>query len=221
LVRHGQSTANAEGVLAGWSPGVELDDIGHDQAESAGRRLGEVRITGILTSPLEPCRQTAEAVAQFQRGDMDVNTEVGLAECRYGDWTGQSVEILMKDPLWDVIQSHPSGVSFPGGESLAGMQARAIAAIRRWNRKFGPTATYVAVTHGDVVKAVLADALGMHLDLFQRIRVDLGSISAVHYDAECARVALINDLGGDLGMFSRQRGTAARPTGYGTVGGEA
>jgi probable phosphomutase (TIGR03848 family) len=220
LLRHGQSTANAEAILAGWMPGVELDDTGRDQAEAVAQRLQEVRISAICTSPLERCRQTAEAVKARHRRDLPLHTEVGLAECRYGDWTGQPLEILAKDPLWEKIQNHPSGVTFPEGESLAGMQARAIAAVRRWNRRLGPSATYVAVTHGDVIKSLLADALGMHLDLFQRIRVDPGSVSAIHYTEDRAYVARVNDVGGDLSVFSPPRSKSGDGPVHGVVGGE-
>lgn len=220
LLRHGQSTANAEGILAGWMPGVELDEVGWEQAESVARRLTEVRISAILTSPLERCRQTAEAIKAQRRKDLPLHTEVGLAECRYGDWTGQPLEVLAKEPLWDTVQNHPSGVMFPEGESLAGMQSRAIKAVRQWNRRLGPKATYVAVTHGDVIKSLLADALGMHLDLFQRIRVDPCSISAIHYTEERTYVARVNDVGGDLSMFSPPRSKNRGTPTHGVVGGE-
>ncbi len=220
LLRHGRTTANADGVLAGWTPGVELDATGRDQAKAVAARLAEVRYSAIITSPLERCRQTAEIVARRRRTDMPVHTEVDLAEVRYGDWTGQSLEVLAKEPLWDVVQHHPSGVTFPGGESLGVVQARAIHAIRRWNRKLGDGATYVAVTHGDVIKAIVADALGMHLDLFQRIQVDPCSVSVVRYTPARTFVARLNDIGGDLSVYSPDRRRRRRRPSDGAVGGE-
>ena len=219
LLRHGRTTANADGTLAGWTPGVELDDVGRDQAAAVAARLEEVRFSAIVTSPLERCRQTAEIVADKRRTDMPVHTEVDIAEARYGDWTGQSLEVLAKDPLWDAVQHHASGVTFPGGESMAMVQARSIAAIRRWNRKLGDTATYVAVSHGDVIKAIVADALGMHLDLFQRIQVDPCSISVIRYTPHRSFVAPVNDVGGDLTMFSPNRRRRPRGPSDGVVGG--
>lgn len=219
LLRHGRTTANAEGVLAGWTPGIELDDVGREQAAAVATRLQEVRFSAILTSPLERCRQTADIVADRRRTDMPIHTEVDLAEARYGDWTGQTLEVLAKDPLWDAVQHHASGVTFPGGESMSGVQARAIAAIRRWNRRLGDSATYVAVSHGDVIKAIVADALGMHLDLFQRIQVDPCSISVIRYTPERAFVARLNDVGGDLSMFSPNRRRRPRRPTDGVVGG--
>ncbi|MFN8126950.1 MAG: histidine phosphatase family protein [Candidatus Nanopelagicales bacterium] len=220
LLRHGRSTANAEGVLAGWTPGVTLDDVGREQAKAVARRLAEVRFRTILTSPLERCRETAEIVAKRRRADLPIHTEVDLAEPRYGDWTGRPLEVLAKDPLWDSVQHHPSGVTFPGGESLATMQTRAIGAIRRWNRRLGEGSTYVAVSHGDVIKAILADALGMHLDLFQRIQIDPCSVSVIRYTPGRAFVARVNDVGGDLSMFSPGRKTKVTRESDAVVGGE-
>lgn len=219
LLRHGQTIANAEGVLAGWTPGVDLDDLGREQSEVAAQRLRDVNIAAVLTSPLERCRQTADAVMNLHRADLPLHTEPSLAECRYGDWSGQQLEVLAKDSLWELIQTHPSGVTFPGGEAIADMQSRALSAIRKWNRKLGDT-TYVVVTHGDVIKAVIADALGMHLDMFQRLRIDPGSISAVQYSEERAYVARVNDSGGDLASFSASRRRTRRGN-DGTFGGES
>lgn len=205
LLRHGRTAANADGVLAGWTSGVRLDDTGTEQVARLAERLGEVRINAIVTSPLERCRQTAEAVAGHHRADLPVHSEVDLAECRYGDWTGRPLRDLADEPLWQIVQHHPSAAVFPGGESLAGMQARAISAIRRWNRRLGDTATYVVVSHGDVIKAVVADALGMHLDLFQRIQLEPASVSVIRYQPTRTFVARLNDVGGDLSMFSPPR----------------
>lgn len=220
LLRHGRTTANADGVLAGWTPGVALDDTGREQARAVARRLAEVRFQAILTSPLERCRETADMVAKRRRSDLPVHTEVDLGEARYGDWTGQSLEVLAKDPLWERVQHHPSGVTFPGGESMATVQTRAISAIRRWNRRLGDSATYVAVSHGDVIKAILADALGMHLDLFQRIQIDPCSISVIRYTPGRTFVARVNDVGGDLRMFSPGRRSRSPRPSDGVVGGE-
>lgn len=219
LLRHGRTTANADGVLAGWTPGVELDDLGWDQARAVARRLHEVRFGAVVTSPLERCRQTADAVAQRKRTDLPIHTDLDFAEARYGDWTGRPLAELAREPLWEAVQQHPSGVTFPGGESMAAVANRAVAAIRRWNRRMGDSATYVVVSHGDVIKAILADALGMHLDLFQRLQIDPCSVSVIRYTAGRPFVARVNDVGGDLSGFSpgRRRRSAGSDA---VVGGE-
>ena len=186
LVRHGRTGANATGVLAGWSPGVFLDDEGERQAQAVAVSLGDVELAAVVTSPLDRTQQTAEAILRLQQESgfapaFHVDPRVG--ECRYGSWTGRSLSDLASEPLWATVQAHPSAVTFPGedGESLSQMQHRATAAVREWNSVLGPDSVYCVVSHGDVIKAILADALGMHLDHFQRIQVDPASVSVIDY----------------------------------------
>jgi probable phosphomutase (TIGR03848 family) len=200
LLRHGRSAANANGVLAGRAAGVELDDTGQAQADKLIDRLAGVPIAEIVCSPMLRCEQTVAPLAEA-RG-LVPGTEPELAEVDYGSWTGSELKALFKEPLWKVVQAHPSAAVFPGGEGLAGMQARAVAAVRRHDARIaaehGPAAVWLACSHGDVIKAVLADALAMHLDNFQRIVVDPSSISVVHYTETRPFVARVNDLGGDV-----------------------
>ena len=214
LLRHGRTTANAAGILAGWTPGVRLDDAGTAQVRAVGERLATVPLAAIVSSPLERCVQTADAVAAGR--DLTVQTDDRLGEARYGDWTGRSIRELSKDPLWKVVQQHPSAAVFPGdeGEGLASTQARAVAAVRAWNAALGPDAVWLACSHGDVIKAILADALGLHLDQFQRIVVDPASISVVTYTDTRPFVVRVNDTGGDVsGLIPpprrRRRGKAS------------
>ena len=198
LLRHGRTTANTGGILAGWTSGVQLDETGAAQVRAVGERLAKVPLAAIVSSPLERCRQTADAVAAGR--ELEVQTDDRLGEARYGDWTGRTIKELVKEPLWKVVQQHPSAAVFPGpeGEGLAQTQARAVAAVREWNEKLGPDAVWLACSHGDVIKAVLADALGLHLDQFQRIVVDPASISVVTYTETRPFVVRINDTGGDV-----------------------
>ena len=210
FLRHGETSADAEGVLAGWLPDVHLTDVGVEQGESASKRLSEVRFSTLLTSPMESCRETAALVSARRRKDLPSHTEVDLADCRFGDWTGRPLDVVEKEPLWEVVDRHPSAAFFPGGESIGDMQARSVRSIRTWNRRLGPDSVYVVVTHSDVIKALLADALGMHLDHFHRIEVEPGSVSVIKYLADRSVVTRINDSGGDLSMFSPAR--RVRPT---------
>ena len=186
LVRHGRTASNATGVLAGWSPGIFLDDEGEAQVERVAHAMSSVELNALITSPLDRTQQTAEAILAGQRASgyqPGFHVEPRVGECHYGEWTGRPLEELASDPLWAAVQAHPSSVTFPGdaGESMAQMQLRATSAIRDWNATLGADALYCVVSHGDVIKAILADALGMHLDHFQRIQVDPASISIVHY----------------------------------------
>ncbi|WP_232663212.1 histidine phosphatase family protein [Pseudonocardia sp. TRM90224] len=217
LLRHGRSSANVSGVLAGRTPGVELDEVGRGQADKIVERLAGVPIAEIVCSPMLRCEQTVAPLAK-DRGLTPV-TEPELAEVDYGSWTGGSLKTLSKEALWRVVQAHPSAAVFPGGEGLAGMQARAVGAVRAHSARIaaehGPQAVWLACTHGDVIKAVLADALATHLDNFQRIMVDTSSISVVHYTETRPFVARVNDLAGDVsGLIppkpKRRRKPAAR-----------
>jgi probable phosphomutase (TIGR03848 family) len=198
LLRHGRTTANTGGVLAGWTPGVRLDDAGRQQAQAVAERLAKVPLAAVVSSPLERCRETADAVAAGR--DLAVQLDDRLGEARYGDWTGRPLKELVKDPLWRVVQQHPSAAVFPGpeGEGLAQTQVRAVAAVRDWNARLGGDAVWLACSHGDVIKAILADALGLHLDQFQRIVVDPASISVVSYTETRPFVVRMNDTGGDV-----------------------
>ncbi|WP_310530316.1 histidine phosphatase family protein [Nocardioides sp.] len=227
LVRHGRSSANATGVLAGRLPGVKLDERGHEQAASTAERLATVRLASAVSSPLERCKQTARAITAQQSAQLGLTTERKLTECDYGDWQGRPLKDLAKEPLWKIVQSQPSAAAFPGGESMRAMQDRAVEAVRRHDRlveeEHGPGAVWLAVSHGDVIKAILADALGTHLDLFQRIQVDPASVSIVRYTEARPYVLGTNTSAGDLSWLtpppsSRRRG---KKTADAVVGGGA
>lgn len=218
LVRHGRTQANAGGILAGRSPHVHLDDTGRAQVESLARRLDGLPVDAVVASPLERTRETAE-ILLAQRAEAALVWEDRLLECDYGSWTGKELSSLAKDPHWKVVQSHPSAAAFPGGETLRQMQHRAVDAVRDWNAQLGSTATYVMVSHGDVIKAILADALGMHLDAFQRLRVDPASLSVVQYTDLRPFVERMNDMGGSVDGLRPQRKGRRRRSSDAVVGG--
>jgi probable phosphomutase (TIGR03848 family) len=228
LVRHGRTTANASGLLAGWSEGIGLDDDGRAQVAALGERLRPVPLAAVVSSPLQRCRETADAVLAGRDGvPLEVDDRVG--ECRYGDWTGREVKVLAKDPLWRVVQAHPSAAVFPGpdGEPLRATQARAVDAVRDWNARLGDDATYAVVSHGDVIKAIVADALGLHLDLFQRIAVDPASLTVIRYTQLRPFLVRLNDRGGPVDDLlppkrkGRRRRKAAAADSDAVVGGGA
>lgn len=225
LVRHGRTSANAAGTLAGRMPGVMLDEVGQGQAKRVATRLAAVPLTALVTSPLERCRQTAKEIAAAQPARPRVGREQGLTECDYGEWQGRALKELMKEKLWKSVQSQPSAVTFPGGESMAAMQARSVGAVRRRDAQVtdehGPGSVWAAVTHGDIVKSVLADALGMHLDLFQRIHVDPGSVSIVHYAENRPFVLAMNTHEGDLAWLTPPPGRKRHARRDAAVGGGA
>ena len=218
LVRHGRTTANTSGILAGRTRGVRLDDVGRGQAEATAERLAVVPLAAVVTSPLERCLQTATAILARQAADgLGALRDRGLLECDYGEWQGESLKTLGKHPIWKVVQTQPSAATFPGGESLADMASRVVGAVRRRDAEVaaahGDDAVWVAVSHGDPIKAVVADALGMHLDLFQRLVVDPASVTVVRYAATRPYVLAVNTHAGDLSWLrppprKRRRGSA-------------
>jgi probable phosphomutase (TIGR03848 family) len=151
--------------------------------------------------------------------------EPGLVECRYGEWEGQPLKALAKLPLWRTVQAHPSAARFPGGESLAEMSARAVAAVRAWDARVeaerGPDAVWLACSHGDIIKAVTADALGLHLDLFQRISVDPASVTVIRYTPLRPFLLRANDSAGDLSGLRPPKRRRRRAGSDATVGGGA
>ncbi|MCU1445412.1 histidine phosphatase family protein [Cryobacterium sp.] len=219
LVRHGRTTANATGLLAGRTAGVLLDQIGRDQAAVTGQRLAAVPLVGVVSSPLERCRETAEHIIDRQPGTLLRPVEDDLSECDYGDWQGRTLKELSAEKLWSVVQTQPSAVTFPNGEAMAAMQARSVAAIRRHDATFeaehGPGAVWVAVSHGDIIKSILADALGMHLDLFQRLNVGPASVSIVNYGSGRPTVYATNTDAGDLSWLAAAAPAADAPVGGG------
>jgi probable phosphomutase (TIGR03848 family) len=213
LARHGRTTANTAGVLAGRAPGTRLDETGRAQAENLARRLKGLRLTAMVSSPLQRCLQTLEPV-QADRPRLPVELDERLSEVDYGDWTGKKLSALSRRKLWPVVQNHPSAAVFPGGEGLAQMQARAVEAIRELVRE-RPKGVVLACSHGDVIKAIAADALGLHLDQFQRIVVDPGSVSVIAYTEMRPMVLRLNDTTGDLSGFTRSSQRRAPEVGGG------
>ena len=225
LLRHGRTTANADGTLAGHQP-TELDDVGRAQAAAVGARLVAAGLAPhlVVTSPLLRCRQTVDVALP----NATVVEDARLVECDYGDWSGKPLKTLAKQPLWQVVQAHPSAAAFPGGESMAAMSARAIAAIRdadaRATREHGPGAVVLVCSHGDVIKAIVADAMGLHLDLFQRLSVDPASLTVIRYTPLRPFLLRLNDVGGDLAGIKPpkpRRGRARWSTSDAEVGGGA
>ncbi|MDF2824985.1 MAG: phosphoglycerate mutase [Mycobacterium sp.] len=200
LLRHGRSTSNTAHTLAGRSDGVDLDDKGREQAAGVVARVADLPIKALIRSPLLRCERTLEPLAE--KLNLQPVVEERLVEVDYGAWTGRKISELVKEPLWAVVQQQPSAAIFPDGEGLAHVQSRAVAAVRDHDRRLaeehGGDTLWVACTHGDVIKSVLADALGTHLDTFQRITADPASMSVIRYTPLRPFVIHVNHTGSGL-----------------------
>jgi probable phosphomutase (TIGR03848 family) len=205
LLRHARSAANGSGTLAGRTPGVGLDETGDEQAQGLPERLRGVPLSRVVSSPLQRCQETVAALVAER--ELDPVVEQRLAEVDYGDWTGRKVTDLTGEDLWKVVQQHPSAAVFPGGEGLAEVQSRAVTAVREHDRQVGDDQVWLLCSHGDVIKSVLADALGLHLDSFQRIVVDPCSVSVVRYTDTRPFVLKVNDTGGDVSGLLPPKGS--------------
>ncbi|MFF7338494.1 histidine phosphatase family protein [Streptomyces sp. NPDC008163] len=224
LVRHGRSTANTAGVLAGRTPGVALDERGAAQAAALPGRLAALPLAAAVSSPLQRCRETLEPLLAARPG-LPLHIEDRISECDYGDWSGRKLAELTDEPLMTVVQQHPSAAAFPGGESMRAMQSRAVDAVREWNARIeaehGENAAYVMCSHGDIIKALVADALGLHLDLFQRVHADPCSVTAIRYTRLRPYLVRLGDTGDLAGLAPREPGQDAGAAGDATVGGGA
>lgn len=193
LVRHGLTPTTGV-VLPGRAAGLHLADEGRRQAEAAARRIAQLqRVAAIYSSPLERARETAAAIARARQ--LPVRVERDLVDLDVGAWTGLRLSRLRRKREWRAVQTHPSGFRFPDGESFLEMQARVTSALDRLVAQHQGT-TIVAVSHADPIKAALAHALGVPLDLFQRIMIAPASVSAIAYGAETPRVLTVNSTDG-------------------------
>lgn len=219
LLRHARSTANVAGVLAGRSTGVVLDEKGAGQATELAARMTGVHVTKIVSSPMTRCQQTLAPVAAAL--DLPIEIDERFSEVDYGTWTGRPLKDLAGEDLWRIVQARPSAAVFPEGEGLAEVSARAVAAVAELVAEGG--GPVLVCSHGDVIKAILADALGLHLDGFQRINVNPASLSVIRYSSMRPMVDRINDTA-DLSALlppppADGAATTAVPAGEAVVGG--
>jgi probable phosphomutase (TIGR03848 family) len=223
LLRHAHSVSNGAHTLAGRTPGVDLDDRGREQVAALVGRVGTLPVRALVRSPLLRCERTLEPLAAAL--GLDPLVDERLTEVDYGEWTGRKIADLVKEPLWALVQTQPGAAVFPGGEGLAQVQARAVAAVREHDRRLhddhGADTLWLACTHGDVIKAVLADALGIHLDGFQRITVDPASMSVIRYTPMRPFVVHVNHTGAALaaGLASKPAAANEVPPQDAVVGG--
>lgn len=268
LVRHGRTSANTAGILAGRGD-TEIDEHGRTQALQLAEDLAAIDLHAAVASPMLRTRQTLDLLLP-PPADTPVHYDESVAEVDYGLWTGKSLKELADHPLWATVQRHPASVTFPEGESMAQMSARSVAAVRRWCEQAdteaadgtadaraetavsasegtasagtasagthgndagelkvnnpGPAQapssipTVLIVSHGDIIKAIVADALGMHLDAFQRICIDPCSVSVIQYHQGRPIVECVNANGAVLRSWRNPTGPTVQAVPGGGAG---
>ncbi|MGD9317087.1 MAG: MSMEG_4193 family putative phosphomutase [Anaerolineae bacterium] len=175
--------------LAGWTPGVHLNNEGQAQAAALVQRLEDVPLAAVYSSPLERTLETAHPLAQAH--GLTLQVRAGLGEAQYGDWTGRSLKELKDDKMWPVVQVYPSGARFPGGESMREVQARIVADLDTI-RDAHPDQTVAVFSHSDPIKMAVAHYTGLALDLFQRITIDPASVTAFLFTQYGPRLICLN-----------------------------
>jgi probable phosphoglycerate mutase len=192
LIRHGENEYTRTGKLAGWTKKVHLNEAGQKQAQALVERLAKAPIEAIYSSPLERALDTAAPLARAKKLRVKICEELG--EVRYGQWTGRSLKVLARTKLWRVVQHQPSAMQFPEGETFRGVQSRALDAVEQIVHQH-PKGMVAAVSHGDVIKLIVAHSLGMPLDLFQRLVVGTGSITLLRLGHGHPVLVKLNDTG--------------------------
>ncbi len=178
--------------LAGWTPGVHLNDEGRAQVSDLVQRLAEVPFAAIYCSPLERTMETAQPLADAH--GLTVQVREGLGETRYGDWTGRKLEDLKEEKLWPVIQVYPGGARFPNGESLHEVQVRMVAELDAI-RHAHPGQTVAVISHSDPIKLAAAHYAGLPMDLFQRLTISPASVTAFAFSRFGPRLICLNHTG--------------------------
>lgn len=196
LIRHAHSEANASGVLSGRTPNVHLSTKGVKQAQELAVRLGDFPIAEIRISPMERCAETIgpwiESFAAKGKPHIKPIPDDGINEVDYGVWSGKKLSSLSRKREWKTVQESPSRMYFPDGEGIAAMQSRAMKTVHQL-AKLPESKVAIIVSHGDVIKSIVASALGMHLDEFQRIIIDPASVTIIEYSSIKPRLLLLND----------------------------
>lgn len=203
LIRHAVNDFVKTGKLAGWTPGVHLNEEGKAQAEALGLRLADAPLDHIYASPIDRTMETAQAIVQHHPHlTVEANTDIG--EVLYGDWEGKKINDLRQRKMWDVVQEYPSRAYFPNGETMRGVQVRIVNAVEGFVQKH-PNQTIALVFHADLIKMTLAHYLGMHLDVFQRIVVSPASISTLHLGHSRPFVMTMNDIAHVLELNKKRK----------------
>jgi probable phosphoglycerate mutase len=188
LIRHGQNDYVKQGKLAGWLPGVHLNDVGREQAARVAETLKSSKLQAVYSSPLERATETAEPIAAAQ--GLKADSLAGLGEINIGSWQGLSIRAARRRKLWPTIQHTPSLARFPEGESFLEAQSRIVETLESIRSKH--SGAIACVSHADPIKLAVAHYVGMPIDSFQRLEIGPSSISELSIEDGSARLIQLN-----------------------------
>jgi probable phosphomutase (TIGR03848 family) len=197
LLRHAHSVANEKNLLAGRTAGISLSKTGKEQAKDLIARLGNIQFDEVAISPLQRCRETIDPWLDKTGTKSRIVVDESISEVDYGNWSGKTLASLRRKAQWKVVQDFPSQMTFPEGESLLEMQGRALSGFYRLNAVKGK-GPRLLVSHGDIIKSIVAHCLGMHLDQFQRLVIEPASLTIIDTDSGSSRLVRFNDAKGFL-----------------------
>lgn len=197
LLRHAHSVANEKNLLAGRTAGIALSKNGREQAKELIARLGDIKFDEVAISPLQRCRETIDPWLTSTGAKSRIVIDDSISEVDYGSWSGKTLSSLRRKAQWKIVQDFPSQMTFPEGESLLEMQGRALSGFYRLNSVKGK-GPRLLVSHGDVIKSIVAHCLGMHLDQFQRLVIEPASLTIIDTDSGTSRLVRFNDAKGSL-----------------------
>ena len=197
LLRHAHSVANQKNLLAGRTAGISLSKTGKEQAKDLISRLGTIQFDEVAISPLQRCRETIDPWLTSTGAKSRIVVDESVSEVDYGSWSGKTLSSLRRKAQWKIVQDFPSQMTFPEGESLLEMQGRALSGFYRLNAVKG-RGPRLLVSHGDVIKSIVAHCLGMHLDQFQRLVIEPASLTIIDTDSGTSRLVRFNDAKGFL-----------------------
>ena len=211
FIRHAHSTANDAGILSGQLPGISLSKKGRKQAQDLVDRIGASSFDSVRVSPMQRCEETIAPWinSHYSRGMKSYQIDESLIEMDYGSWSGRKLSSLSREKMWKQIQERPSTVQFPQGERMKAMQKRALTSISDalLEKQNG---THLFVSHGDVLKAVVASLLKMKLDDFQTLVIDPASVTVIDFDGAKSRLLAFNDTHSPIApMTSMEKSTKA------------
>jgi probable phosphomutase (TIGR03848 family) len=211
FIRHAHSTANDAGILSGQLPGISLSKKGRKQAQDLVDRIGASSFDSVRVSPMQRCEETIAPWinSHYSRGMKSYQIDESLIEMDYGSWSGRKLSSLSREKMWKQIQERPSTVQFPQGERMKAMQKRALTSISDalLEKKNG---THLFVSHGDVLKAVVASLLKMKLDDFQTLVIDPASVTVIDFDGVKSRLLAFNDTHSPIApLTSMEKSTKA------------